>query len=290
MKKYVKYAMGVLALIIIACCIASYLFPLFFQPEITCESTIYNDSGSPKIIIGEPPVLWDTGNGETILFRDFAEKKYRVGLSLVFDFHREWRILCRYFSRKIYLDPFTIKNALYTMEKKEKLSPFIKNSGEAGILGMDVIGKANWLIDFSEKSIQSISHNDTVSFRQQSKFSLSYRKTKRPKTTLTIQDCEIKDILIDSGSDADMIMLETDIQQIKHNLSPTDSVDRTSSGLFSGSIPEKQYIFRNIVINGYRFDNLSITQSKTNRLIGMGFFRKFDKVYLNTEEKIFRFY
>jgi hypothetical protein len=287
----VKYSIGLLSLVIIVSNIASYLFLYFFQTEITNESAIYNNSGSPEITIGENPILWDTGTEETILFHDFTEEKYWIGLSLVFDYNKNWRILRRYFSREIHLGPFTIKNVLYAMEEaKEKLAPSIKSSGKAGILGMNAIGKANWLIDFSGKYIQTIPQNDTVSFQKQPKFSLSYQKTKRPETVLTIQGCEIKDILIDSGSDDDMAMLESDIRQIKRNLLPTDSTDCMRSGLYSDSIPEYRYIFHNIVINGHQFDSLNIRQSKTRRLIGMGFFQKFDKVYLNTKEKIFVFY
>jgi hypothetical protein len=165
----------------------------------------------------------------------------------------------------------------------------MRKSGFGGILGMNVISRASWIIDFSESSIQILSENDTMLLNQKPAFVLSY-KTARPKTILTIQGEEIEDVLIDSGSDADMVLCESDIKKINQHIQPIGTNNYQSAGLYSDiKSKEEQYTYKNVNINGYEFDMLDIVQG-SRRKIGIGVFRKFDKVYLNTQEKIFRFY
>ena len=58
---------------------------------------------------------------------------------------------------------------------------------------------------------------------------------------------------------------------------------------FSNCIPSKQYVYTNIKINNTFFDTLTITEGE-KRLIGIGFFRKFDKVFWDSGKKEVRFY
>jgi hypothetical protein len=272
------------ALFIIAWCIINNI-----RPEITPGKFFYGKN-STKILIGKENIIWDTGATMTIFFQDIATHKNKICYIIIRDSERNWAAVPFYFSREVELASFTIKDVFYSIEAKENISPFMKKFGFGGILGMNIISQANWVIDFSEGSIQVVSPKDTTLFNQKPAFILSYKKTERPKATLTLQWVEIEDVLIDSGSDASIILCESDIEEINQYIQPIDTSNYQSAGLYSENKHiEYQHTYKDMNINGYKFDMLNIVQGP-RRKIGMGFFRKFDKVYLNTEEKIFRFY
>jgi hypothetical protein len=287
-KRYFMMLCGIIAtMFFIAWCIINNI-----QPKITTGKSFYGKN-STKILIGKENIIWDTGCNRTIFFQDFASYQNKICciiLSIINDSKGNWSVTPFYFSRKVELASFTIKHVFYSIEAKENISPFMKKFGFGGVLGMNVISQANWVIDFSEGSIQVVSPKDTVLFNQKPAFILSYKKTARPKAVLSIQGVEIEDVLIDSGSDASIILCESDVRKINQYIQPIDTSNYQSAGLYSENKHiEYQYTYKNVNINGFEFDMLNIVQG-TRRKIGMGFFRKFDKVYLNTEEKIFRFY
>ncbi|MDR1584043.1 MAG: hypothetical protein LBS55_12465 [Prevotellaceae bacterium] len=264
-------------------------FLFLVQPEITTGNFFY-DKNSYDILVGKERILWDTGSEGTFFFQDFAFRKICCVMpSITYDYGGGWSITPFYFSRIVELVPFTIKNVFYSIEAKENISPFMKKFGFGGILGMNIISQANWVVDFSENSIKTLSKDDDLMFNCEPKLLLLYNKRSTPKTTFIVQEIKIKDILIDSGSDADIVLCESDIKKINQIIHPIDTNNYRTHGLYSSSTKGKQYVYKSIAINNHQFDTLKIRQGNT-RLIGMGFFRKFDKVYLNTEEKIFRFY
>jgi hypothetical protein len=260
------------------------------EPKITCGKLCYN----PKfacIILGDENIIWDTGSSGTLFFHDVAACKIPVVPTIGVDGYGKRAITFLYFSRSLKVASITMKNIFYNIVKQNKISSPIRQSGIGGIFGMDIINRANWIIDFSAGSIQAMPREDTVLLNREPEFSISYNRRKYPRTTLTIQGITIKDVLVDSGNSADMTLLELDIRKINQKTQPVDSITYRSSGLFTGdTIQQKQYRYKNIVINNYKFHKLKITQHDTERSIGIGFFRKFDKVYLNTKEKMFYFY
>jgi hypothetical protein len=287
-KRYFMVLCGIIAaLFFIVWCLIKTV-----QPTITTGKFFYGKN-STIILIGKENIIWDTGAVETIFFQDFAAHQNKIcciSPAIVFDSKRDWSVTSFYFSREVELSPFTIKNIFYLIETKESISPFMKKRGFGGVLGMDIISQANWVIDFSEGSIQIPSEKDTILFNQKPGLMLSYKKTVRPKAPLTIQGVEIEDLLIDSGSESGLVLCESDIKKINQYIQPVDTSNYESSGLYSQNKHiEVQYTYKDMNINGYDFDMLNIVQG-TRRKIGMGFFRKFDKVYLNTQEKTFRFY
>jgi hypothetical protein len=272
-----------LTLITLSCC---------SQTKIAGNAFPYNRDNTKLnyILIGKENILWDTGADITLFFHDFAAHKQFVFPVIVTDYGKKRSVAPVYFSRDINLEPLSINHVFYLLKKQDAISPAMKQLEIGGILGMNVISRAHWLIDFTTHSVRILS--DTAEFTNSNdpKLILSYYKRKQPKTRLSVQGIDTKNIIIDSGSTADMILFASDIEKINKHILPVDTVDYRSSGLYADSIREKQYIYHNISINGYTMDTLHIVQGNSRRLIGMGFFRKFDKVYLNTQEKTFRFY
>jgi hypothetical protein len=258
------------------------------EPKITYGKFCYNPE-LKCIILGDENITWDTGSGWTLFFQDFVAHKIPVIPTIGIDVYGKRVITFLYFSRSLNVASITLKNIFYNTIKRNKISSFTRQSGIGGIFGMNVINRANWIIDFQDGSIEATPRKDAVLSGLEPKFSLSYNKRKYPKTTIVIQGMEIKNVLIDSGSSADLALREADIRELNRKVQPVDSATYYSSGLFTDSISKKKYLYKNIVINNYRFDTLVISQDNESS-IGIGFFRKFDKVYLNTREKLFLFY
>lgn len=278
-------------------CIRILLFTVFVlattvavsgEPKITYGKFCYNPE-LKCIILGDENITWDTGSSCTLFFQDFAAHKMPVVPTMGIDVYGKRVITFLYFSRSLEVASITLKNIFYNTVSQNKISNAIRQSRIGGGFGMNVINRANWIIDFLEGSIEVIPCNDTILSGQEPKFSLLYGKRKYPKTAIVLQGIEIKNVLIDSGNSADLALREADIRELDQKVQPVDSATYYSSGLFTDSVPKKKYLYKNIVINNYRFDTLVISQDNENS-IGIGFFRKFDKVYLNTRERMFLFY
>jgi hypothetical protein len=262
------------------------------EPKITYEKFYYN-SKFTCIMLGDENIIWDTGSNHTLFFCDATACKIPVIPTIAVDGYGKRAITFLYFSRSLRVAAITMKNVFYNTIKQNKIPSSIRQSGISGIFGMNVINRANWIIDFVEGSIQTVPRKDTVLSGQEHRFCLLYSKKRYPKTTIYIQGVEIKNVLIDSGSSADLMLLESDIRKINQKIQPIDSIvyHSPSPGVFvDDTIQQKLYRYKNIVINDSRFNKLKIIQHSSERSIGIGFFRKFDKVFLNTKEKIFLFY
>jgi|GEM_PF-654117 len=264
-----------------------------------CSTTIsegeirYNQNNLPfnHVLIGKENIVWDTGSASSVFFQDFAPWKIFWRSITVLDGYGHEALEWLYYSPSMKFDAITITNISYLLINEEKVSARIKNLNTMGILGMNVISKANWLINLADSTLHIMNRKNEYAVTDIPKLSLTYREDRTPETTLTIAGIDINDVLIDSGSDVDMILLEKDIEQINYYFFPADTTTRTSSSLYAENILEKKYIYHNIAINGYTFDKLGIVQGgSSRRLIGMGFFQKFDKVFLNTKKKEFQFY
>jgi hypothetical protein len=252
---------------------------------------VATDSPSSHLFIGQENILWDTGAGGTIFFQNFATHKMMVVPTVVIDYGGDWSVLPLYFSRSVDFGRFSLHNVFHYLIEQDAVAEVIQERAIGGILGMNVISRANWVIDFPTSSVQVFSRDAPYDERSEPALVLAYGQRKCPKTSLVIEGIGTADVLIDSGAEVDMILPEADIRAINRRCPPVDSSRCRPHGWSSdNSFPEQQYTYHNITINGYRFDSLHIIQGRAGRLLGVGFFRKFDRVYLNTKEKVFRFY
>ncbi len=245
------------------------------------------DENSNQIILTNSKLLWDTGADGTIFFKDFNQRKIIIGLANVSDFHKKSTIRKRYFSITLIADSILFKNLVYNEISIDNISQGVQYLAINGILGMNVINKYNWIIDFDKNTLQNLSKTTTYNHTPQ--FTLRYSNAMKPKTAVSIADVKLKNILIDSGFNIDFTLLSSDIEQINQCIAPDTIFNTSSSGLFSDSIVESKYQYSNIMIDNIKFDKLYITEGN-RRLIGTGFFRKFDRVFWDSKNREVRFY
>ncbi|MDO4729481.1 MAG: hypothetical protein Q4B43_10830 [Bacteroidota bacterium] len=245
------------------------------------------DENSNHIILKNSRLLWDTGASGSVLFEDFSQDKTLLGLSIISDYSYKFKIKKMFFTHNITIGNIVIRNFIYTKIDTEKAESILMATDDSGILGMNVIGNYNWLLDFEENILQNF--DKTYKYNDLPALALKYTSKRYPFSTIQIDKIRIKKILIDSGFNTDIRLLKSDIDEINKNITPDTIIEGSSNSLFSDSIPHREYIYTNIKINNVVFDSISIIES--NRpLIGIGFFRKFDRVFWDSGNREVRFY
>ncbi len=257
-----------------------------FPTRIEIKDNAINEN-SNQIILKNSRLVWDTGASGSVLFEDFSQYKTLLGLSIISDYSYKFKIKKMFFTRNITVENIVIRDFIYTKIDTKKSESILLATDDSGILGMNVIGNYNWLLDFDKNTLQNF--DKTYKYNGLPAFELKYTSKRYPFSTIQIEGIRIKKILIDSGFNTDIRLLKSDIDEINKNITPDTIIEGSSNSLFSDSIPHREYIYTNIKINDVVFDSISIIES--NRpLIGIGFFRKFDRVFWDSKNREVRFY
>ncbi len=257
-----------------------------FPTRIEIKDNAINEN-SNQIILKNSRLVWDTGADGTIFFKDFNQRKIIIGLANVSDFHKKSTIRKRYFSITLIADSILFKNLVYNEISIDNISQGVQYLAINGILGMNVIANYNWLLDFWKNTISNF--DKSYNYSDLDVLRLEYKSKLKPCTKIEIEGIKFDNIFIDSGLDTDLTLLSSDIEQINQYIAPDTIFNTSSSGLFSDSIIESKYQYSNIMIDNIKFDKLYITEGK-KRLIGIGFFRKFDCVFWDSGNREVRFY
>ena len=154
---------------------------------------------------------------------------------------------------------------------------------------MNVINRATWLVDFAEKTIQIIPHSSPAPIEQSPALCLPYRRPRVPKTSLVVEGVEVKNVLMDTGASGDLYLPKAVLEQLHRNIRPIDSTEVVATCLYTDSIRRKAYRYSNVTVNGCLFSTLTIYQSKST-VMGMGFFQRFDQLYLDTKKRELQLY
>ena len=285
-KKKIVLAVSISSIVVLLVGGAIIYLLWFFPTEIEVKDNHWEENES-HIILKKSRLCWDTGASCTVLFNDFGQNKTIFAILPVFEYKNKMKFQKFLFSQDITADSVYLKNIIYTDIEKQNVSKWLQEANISGIIGMNVISNYNWLLDFDKKKLQNIPK--TKSYKEEYDFKLAYLFRIFPYTNITIEGTKTKRILIDSGFDTDIELLASDIEKINKKIQPDTIINTSSSGLFSNGIPSKKYIYSHIKVNDLSFDTLSINESK-RRLIGIGFFRKFDKVFWDSGKKEVRFY
>ncbi|KGN79364.1 hypothetical protein HW49_06330 [Porphyromonadaceae bacterium COT-184 OH4590] len=232
-------------------------------------------------------LIWDTGASGSAIFNNLGSSRLKIGIGTVTDFDGKTKLYPICFALNISFDSITLNNFIHNEIIIDNVAPRIQNLNSAGILGMNVIGNHNWLLDFTSDKIYNFDKN--VEYNPSPQLRLTYRKRKTPTTDIKIGGLDMKKLLIDSGFYGDIKLYKSDIDEINKIIKPDTIIDEVSDGLFVGNIKSQNYIYTNVKINNVVFDKLSIIESN-RRLIGVGFFRKFDRVFWDSGSKEVRFY
>jgi hypothetical protein len=245
---------------------------------------------SKLLCVGDENLIWDTGSSQTLFLENINNhKRIFLGYISQTDVANILKKEKVYFSPVVKLSSFTAKNIMYIQMDKQDIVILSKATGinVEGIIGMDLIGTENWLIDFENSTMQILPQNEMLPLM--SELCVNYNDYNMlPTANFAIQNIEIDSVLIDSGTSDELFLYKSDIDKINIYIAPVDSGRKNYSGLYSNR-ELCFYIYRNITVNGYLIDKLQITVSD-KRILGLGFFHKFSKVFLDTKKQEFQFY
>lgn len=231
---------------------------------------------------------WDTGSTGSVLFRDIEHKRLKIGYSWNIDSENTKKRHKTFFTKMLSIDSILFENFIYEYIDSSNTSMSLRDSDIIGLLGMNVIKNYNWLLDFHKNTLQNYDKDfqiDTLT----PKFIISYSEERKPLTDIRLGYLRIKKILLDSGFSGDMMLYGSDIEVMNQFITPDTIINDISSNLYSDSIPVKRYIYYDVYVNNLLFDKLIINKGK-RRLIGAGFFRKFDRVFWDSGNREVRFY
>ena len=289
-KKYkmmLIVALGILLGVILLCLRPTVLW---LNPSKISYGTFPFDKNKEKLFLYDS-LLWDTGSNGSVIYEKQKDKilnKRRVGNAMFIDFFNEKQQVPFYYSRQFNIgNSFTIRNFFFfLLDDREHIENY-----EMGFIGMDVIGKANWVIDFDLGKVDILPKHKIYETKNPAQITFQYKKeVKRPKTQLDFSGFQIENVLIDAGCNSEIVLLKSDIEEINKKYKPVDTLTAATYGLHSTeSVISNAYVYDTIMINNICFKNVQIVEGN-KRLIGFGFFKRFDKVFLNTKEKEFYFY
>lgn len=242
------------------------------------------------LIIDE--LIFDTGaeltaitSGETL---HFPEKK-RCGSIRTIGLEGTDRMEKMFFMKKLFLDSIQVKNVFVVEVDSEHLSPEEKDLLKRGAIGMNIISKADWLIDFKKKTIRPYSHSRNEEIPHGPTVTLSYNNKYYPKTDLLIGGIQIKNVLIDSGASHCLKLPLAYKDSILHQSEIKDSSSVRYFGLYSEKsiVPTTtKYRLKTLRVNDVELDNLwvAFVEDHTSS-IGIGFLRHFSTVLIDTKNK-----
>jgi len=284
---WIKKRYKVILTIVILLVSVPFIFTHCFNLTKISYRTLLFDKNKDKLYLNDT-LLWDTGSFGSIIYEEHKEKipnKIQIGYRLTFDTFYKMKLLKLYYSSQITLEnSLSIKNFFFMTVNHPNWN------NEIGFIGMDVIGTANWLIDFNSEKVKIFPQNKTIETKDFPQLKLKYKQKRRPKTQLDFLEFQIKGVLIDAGCDDEIALLKSDIEKINKRYKPVDTLTSYRYGIYSTN-PTIQYIYiyDTININNICFSTVRIMENN-KRLIGFQFFKRFNKVFLNTKEKAFYFY
>ena len=236
--------------------------------------------------------LFDTGAELSCLFKEVPFNMKLVGYEKVSGMNKESNWEKVYYLKSFSIDTIGVNRVFLMKLDTSKVSNSIREIFEKGIIGMNIISKANWLIDFKNETVECVSRDFAHSLSSCNYILLKYRKTLRPVVSINIEGVEIKNVLFDTGSFANMKLSSTDIDRILSKRMADNVGISKYEGLYSEDtiVERKKYLFHQLKINNLSLDSVSIIEDNREPLIGINFLRKFDYLYIDAKNKTFYLY
>ena len=287
-----KHKIIIIVIILVIPIIPYFLFLNYCPSSTKISYAGFNfDKNRGKLYLYDS-ILWDTGLTGSVIYEECKGKvpnRVRVSSSIFIDVFNKKRIVPLCYSKQFnFGDSLSIHNFFFCILKNKMET---ENHNEIGAIGMSVIGKANWLIDFNLGKVETFSKDKTEPKDEQAHLIFKYEETYRPKICLDFSVCQIEDVLIDAGSNCEITLFKSDIEQINKKHKPLDTLQVQSYGFHSTEpVIQNLYVYDTLTINNICFQNVQIIEGNSQRLIGFKFFKRFDKVFLDTKENRFYFY
>lgn len=235
--------------------------------------------------------IFDMGASLSCMWGDNLPYKYTKSyLKNVHDVTDTKRNYSAYRLDSISIDKIKLQNALFVFIPDSILPKRLTSFD--GIIGMNIINKANWLFDIKNQKLFVLNKDSTVDTPTNC-LNFSYiLRGNIPFITLKINSQWIKNILIDTGSRSYLDLFQDNINSLnKQNKAIlTDTVE--SAGIHNIKYSSLRYTYEELDINDTYIDSIKIKQINkfANQKIGIDFIKRFDYFFINTKKRLIYLY
>lgn len=227
-------------------------------------------------IVLESNYIFDTGADITVLYEneDFG---FPIAVTSVSDIHRNRRLKTLYFVHRKIGGENTKSHFVCLID-----SGFYRpNQSIFGIMGMNVIQRANWHFSFLDSTVEVFSRRSSYTIPPNA-LCFKYRNRLLPYTSIDIEGEKQEQFLIDMGYSLEFLVDEKGMRQIQkcRFIEP-------SQELITGLLGNKQVDvlkYDSLYVNGNCYSNVRIDVGNRN-LIGLGFMRRFDHLFWDSRHK-----
>ena len=263
---------GLMAGAAIGILIMSY-FLMCYNTPISHFHASLNDEDYLQIQLSNKHYVFDTGANVTVICSDTVPGNSVFSISKdVTDIHGNKS------SGKVYLLNHFKLGELEARFQTCMIRPEQYLFGDvSGILGTDVISRADWCIDFKEKKIMAGS-----TIPEHYDFMLEYNvKNNLYYADLEIGNLTVKDIMIDTGYSRSDFVLEDKIRQSLKGLefSKTD----TCFSFTNAKEVYEIYSKNECLLNDMYIEKVTFSFSANRNILGLDFFKRFSSVHIDSD-------
>ena len=193
-----------------------------------------------------------------------------------------------YFFENFSASDIQFNKAYFLMLSPETLSLTMQNAIQKGLIGMNFIKHANWLIDFKDSTIHCLSKDSIICIPENNVLILKYKNRYHPKIDLVIDNHKFKNLLFDTGLGGDLLLRKSDLSQIKKNEALTKEISY-SSLYKSDSTKQTTYMFEKLNVNDFIFTDIEVTEY-IKPMVGVSFVKRFNYLFIDTKNQVFYLY
>ena len=271
------------SLVAVLCLWTLWVCALIYGSRTKITHTEFKLSDSEQFLMTDKGYVFDTGANVSLLVdtQNMGSSHWLCPIFLI-DSNLHYTLKSLYYGGRCQIgENLHILGFVFGTEKEtvhSKVFPFIK-----GIMSMNIIHKANWLYSLKLQKAETFPLDSIVPVPDDV-VTLSYRRHLRPLADLDINGHLLKNVLIDTGFDEDLLLKDgTDATINLGEAIQQDSVERIA-------INSKQMllkkVFKSVRINSQSYQNLKVIFGGNSRnLLGLGFMRRFDYLFWDSKHK-----
>lgn len=283
MTRKKKIMIIVFSLITICCLWYWWALWLIDGSKTKVTYTEFKMSDNNQFLMTDEGYIFDTGSNATLLYASKTVNACWLCFSFSIDNKINISWVSYYYTKSCQVGKgfnvfgFVCQRPDTTVHSK--VFPDIK-----GIIGTNVLRKANWLYSLKLHKAAAFPLDSIVSIPDDA-ITFSYHEHWRlPLTDLAINGQILKNVLIDTGFDEDLLLKDgTDAPINLGEVIQQDSVERIA--INSKWMLQKK-VFKSVKVNSKSYQNLNVILGGNSRnLLGLGFMRRFDYIFWDSKHK-----
>lgn len=255
--------------------------------EITIsETTLPLDSTAYPFLVSDG-YLWDTGSTHSLVIdevNNLSESKL-VSKRIAQDAKGKWMTVNLKRYAMVQIGELAITNGVFAHLPREAVGDsLVWHKFPKGIIGMNIISRANWLFNLKDRTITAFSVDSIPIIYQSKALKLNYSSSKHPKVKLNVEGITIP-VTVDMGSNTFLALKPKYIRKLNKIRKPYVVEQDYALSLFADRTPCSIYYYEEMHLEHLKVLPLIVQESKFNH-IGVGLFNKFSQILILGNDKV----